>query len=326
MKNKMISEELIDKVLAGEASAAEAEEVSSWLATDEGQWFLSSHMDCMLLADQPDLDRGGLVPTYDMYEAIQKRIRKRSRAMAFLQYGLAAALLFLLFVFIGGRYGLYPSDTLSEENTYVSRGKQMSVLFADGSKAIVNAGSHLSYPKRFGFSKRVVTLDGEAYFDIARNPMRPFIIRIGDAEVRVFGTQFNVKAYPEEETVTVGLESGKVSFRSGDSIDVDLTPGEMLSYNKSSQNYSVEKLDDITMLSAWKTDILCLDDTPLDEITAILSRLFDVDFQVTDERCLRYSCTLITPSTDLTQILDEIALITPIRFEKKGHVVAVLPD
>ena len=156
--------------------------------------------------------------------------------------------------------------------------------------------------------------------------MRPFIIRIGDAEVRVFGTQFNVKAYPEEETVTVGLESGKVSFRSGDSIDVDLTPGEMLSYNKSSQNYSVEKLDDITMLSAWKTDILCLDDTPLDEITAILSRLFDVDFQVTDERCLRYSCTLITPSTDLTQILDEIALITPIRFEKKGHVVAVLPD
>lgn len=322
----MINEELINRVLAGEASASEAEEVSSWLATDEGQFFLASHMDQMLQLDQPDMDREERVPTYDMYEAIQKRIRKRSRALVFLHYTVAASLLFLFFVFIGERFDLFPPNPLSEENTFVSRGRQMTVMFADGSKAIINAGSHIAYPRRFGFSKRIVSLEGEAYFDVTKNPMRPFIIRIGDAEVRVFGTQFDVKAYPEEETITVGLESGKVSFCSGDRIDVALAPGEMLSFNKTSRKYSVEKLDAITTLSAWKTDTLVLDNTPMNEITRVLSRLFDVDFQVRDESCLRYSCTLITPSTDLTHILDQIALITPVRFEKKGNVITVLPD
>lgn len=326
MKREMISEELIDKVLAGKGSADEAKSVSSWLGTDEGQLYLASHMDLMLEETLSDPEEEGGIPTYNMYEEIQNKIRERSRTLSLVNWAAALAVLLALSLFVGERFLHFSPKSFSAENSFVPRGEKMTFLLSDGTKAVVNSDTRFGYPRRFGIGKRVVSLEGEAFFDVAKSWFRPFIIRLGDAEVRVYGTQFNVKAYPEEDMITVGLESGKVAFCSGKRINVTLAPGEMLSFNKETRSYSVESVDDISLLSAWKSDTLLFDDSSLGEMVRILSRLFDVEFKVQDERLLQYSFTLTTTSNDLSHILDEIALITPVRFERKGTAISVWPD
>ena len=325
--SEMISEELIDKVLAGEGSEEDARNVSSWLATDEGQLFLASHMDRMLRSDPPDPIRDeDRVPTYDMYEDIQKKIRKRGRVMAGINIAAAAACFLFLAVFVGERFFGFTPRSSSMDYAFIPRGSQMTFVLNDGSQAVVNADTRFGYPRRFGIGRREVALEGEAYFDISRNPLRPFVIKMGESEVIVHGTKFNVKAYPEEERITVGLESGKVSFCSGDGINVALVPGEKLSFDKKTRSYSVERMEDVSTLSAWKSDQVCFDDASLEEMVSVLSRLFDVGFQIQDESLLRYSCTLTSSSKDLMRILNEIALITPIRFERQGEMILILPD
>lgn len=327
MKKEMISEELVDKVLAGKGSAEEAKSVSSWLGTDEGQLFLASHMDRMLqsVSAAPE-EEDERIPTYDMYEDLQKKIRERSRTLSLVNLAAALAILLSFSLFVGEKYFHLSTKAFSAENTYVPRGEKMTFLLNDGTKAVVNADTHFGHPRRFGFGKRVVSLEGEAFFDVVKNPLRPFIIRLGESEVRVYGTQFNVKAYPEENMITVGLESGKVAFCSGKRVNVDLAPGEMLTFNKNTRDYSVERVDDISVLSSWRSDTLCFNDMSMDEVVGVLSRLFDVVFEVQDESLLRYSFTLTTSSNDLTHILDEIALITPVCFEKKDAIIAIRSD
>ena len=205
MKREMISEELIDKVLAGKGSADEAKSVSSWLGTDEGQLYLASHMDLMLEETLSDPEEEGGIPTYNMYEEIQNKIRERSRTLSLVNWAAALAVLLALSLFVGERFLHFSPKSFSAENSCVPRGEKMTFLLGDGTKAVVNSDTRFGYPRRFGIGKRVVSLEGEAFFDVAKSWFRPFIIRLGDAEVRVYGTQFNVKAYPEENMITVGM-------------------------------------------------------------------------------------------------------------------------
>lgn len=91
-------------------------------------------------------------------------------------------------------------------------GSKTSLVLPDGSKVWLNAGSKLSYDKNYGNSLREVTLAGEAFFDVVKNPSRPFIIHTSKMEVRVLGTAFNVKCYPDEKKTETSLIRGSVEI------------------------------------------------------------------------------------------------------------------
>ena len=114
------------------------------------------------------------------------------------------------------------------------------MLLPDGSTVWLNAGSRLTYDSLYGTTLREVTLSGEAYFDVVKNPKKPFIIHTGKINIRVLGTVFNVKSYPEEQTIETSLIKGsiEVSFPSQPSKKIILKPNQKLIIDKTETNAS----------------------------------------------------------------------------------------
>lgn len=161
-------------------------------------------------------------------------------------------------------------------------GEKTEVLLPDGTKVILNQNSNLSYSTKF--EKRDVQLEGEAFFDVASMPDRPFTISSGEVLTTVVGTAFNIRAYPGEEEVEVAVEEGIVevstklekSKKSPVKTPVQrLTPGEMVVYSTTEKVLSDAKEQKLNA-TVWKSPYLEFKETPMVEVAEILERYFNI--------------------------------------------------
>ncbi|MBN9381081.1 MAG: FecR domain-containing protein [Chitinophagaceae bacterium] len=182
-----------------------------------------------------------------------------------------------------GRLNYQPADekafvtTMAYNLLATPRGGQYQLVLPDGSKVWLNAASRLKYPASFGGKERVVELQGEAYFEIARNPSMPFkVALIGQpsARVEVLGTHFNVKAYSDEPSVQATLLEGAIKIHQGTAA-VLLQPGQQARWN-SSTNIKVSTAD-LEEAIAWKNGLFKFNDATIEEVMLQLSRWYDVD-------------------------------------------------
>lgn len=167
--------------------------------------------------------------------------------------------------------------------------KNIEVLLADGSRVYLNRDSKLTYPENFGSDSRTVSLDGEAFFDIAPDASHPFIIDAGNASVRVLGTSFNVMTDNGNNQVEVYVESGTVMLSSNDgSHNVTLEPQFVgrISDRGSSQTVNT----DANYLS-WHTDMLIFDGERLETVFADLKRTFNINIMAADPAINDYRLT-----------------------------------
>ncbi len=176
----------------------------------------------------------------------------------------------------------YGSESVSEKPTYntltVPYGKTFELALSDGTSAYLNAGSSLRYPTRFVEGKnRHVFITGEAYLDVAKDSLRPFIITADNLDVKVLGTQFNIMAYPEDHTSEVVLVEGSVRlYDNADSKStVILEPGFKGSFNK--QNKDIAKDRVITSIyTSWVHGELIFRNMTFENILKKLERHYDV--------------------------------------------------
>lgn len=157
------------------------------------------------------------------------------------------------------------------------RGGQYQLALPDGSKVWLNAASRLKYPAGFGGKERVVELQGEAYFEIARNPSMPFKVSLmgqPSAQVEVLGTHFNVKAYADEPAVRATLLEGAIKVHKGAAAAL-LQPGQQAWWN-SGTNIKVSSAD-LEETIAWKNGLFKFNDANIEEVMRQLSRWYDVD-------------------------------------------------
>ena len=160
-----------------------------------------------------------------------------------------------------------------------------NVLLPDGSTVWVNKHSQLSFPTTFTGADRVVELQGEAFFQVTKNPDQPFIVKMPNSEVKVLGTAFNVSAYPEEATTIVEVTEGKVFFIASETAEeVILTANEKIVLNNVDATLStIQALDWTT--TAWKAKQLNFeDDQPLSEIADYLMANFQVELDFDEEK------------------------------------------
>lgn len=316
---------VLEKTLNNEAGREEARYVVRWLATPEGQAWLSERMDmdekAVALGDEARW-ADHPIPSAVMYQRIMKQLRRR-RIRRWVMYGAAILIPLVLFV------GLFMQvdsrvNLLSEveyDEVYVPNGERMQVLFQDGSKVHLNSGSRIRYPKQFGLSERRVQLEGEAWFEVAKNRNRPFVVDLSCLDVRVLGTTFDVKAYPDEEAIFVALESGSVELKSKTLKNLLLKPGEKAFYNRASGRCEVARSRNVAAYSAWRRNVLVFKDAPLSEVMATLSRTYNIAFTVADSTALQYTYTLTTDSAGLPAVLKDLEKITPVRFiEQQGQI------
>ena len=166
------------------------------------------------------------------------------------------------------------------------RGRQFELLLPDGSKVWLNAASSVKYPVVFSSNERRVEITGEAYFEITKNKVKPFIVDVnGKATVEVLGTHFNVNAYEDEDHIKTTLLEGSVSVQSAigpgsaGSKSAILKPGEQASLSQTShtsQPIPVQTVD-VQQVTAWKNGLFDFQDVPLQQVMRQLARWYDVE-------------------------------------------------
>ena len=164
----------------------------------------------------------------------------------------------------------------------VPRGGEFSFLLPDSTTVFLNAESRLRFPDRFvPGSERIVYLSGEAYFDVKRDPRSPFLVCLEHSAVKVTGTSFNVKAYPDDTNEATTLISGTVSMGIGTTEQwIVLKPGEQ-GYYDATRKTLLQQTVDVNYYTAWKDGVFAFYRQPLEEVMKTLGcwYLFDTHYQ-----------------------------------------------
>jgi transmembrane sensor len=172
---------------------------------------------------------------------------------------------------------VYSGQTPSGENAInqlvVPRGGRYAVTLPDGTRVWLNADSRLTYPVSFNGAKREVELSGEAYFEVAHDASRPFVVSVRDAKVNVLGTRFNIRAYDAQPLETALLE-GAVAFNHGTASRV-LKPGEQAVVGANGTLDVVPA--NLEKVMAWKKGYFYFEDTPIRDIMDELARWYDAE-------------------------------------------------
>ena len=310
------SEELLHKTLENRATAAEAASVAEWLATDSGQAWASRYIG-------RDFDRQESCGDYEREEVASERIfariktaltRGRRRRILFRVAAVVIPVALVLGVAlrldrqVGGIF----SDAEYGEFV-VDRGRRTQCLFQDGTVAHLNSESKIHYPVKFGLFERRIRLEGEAFFDVKRDTLRPFEVEMGKLRVKVLGTRFTASHMPAFNTEEVTLLSGKVEvsgYRADQS--VVLTPDQSCSYDAGSGAVAVRNVAASNYCS-WTGNSIIFDNMTLEDIAVNLEHWYNIRFRI-DERIdtsIRISFTL-RPET-LEETLKIIETLTHLR-------------
>lgn len=167
----------------------------------------------------------------------------------------------------------------------VNEGERAQLTLADGTQIWLNANTVISYPDDFNRKNRSINLKGEAYFKVAKNKDLPFVVNTDDIDVKVLGTEFNVKAYNDESTVEVQVTEGKVQvYKDNADSAYYLTANEMISFDKSNSQFTETPFDGSA--ENWREGKYVFNNKPLSLIIRQLERIYAVHFIVNDKKLL----------------------------------------
>ncbi|MEN8117316.1 MAG: FecR domain-containing protein [Bacteroidota bacterium] len=219
---------------------------------------------------------------------VKSKIHKSNKSFWFNEVFKYAAI--IVFAIIGGYF--IRSITLNEEiamnEISVPRGNRTSVILPDGSEAWLTNGSKLIYPENFKGKTRDVQLQGEAFFTIAHNAKKPFIVNLGEHRVKVLGTEFSVVAYPLDNTIQVDLVSGKAQMDVSDGKGTEnyktavLLPSHSLVLDKTSGKLSRSKIPD-SFFKYWQEGMYQFENESFFSLSKKIDRIFGVEIIFEDE-------------------------------------------
>lgn len=168
-------------------------------------------------------------------------------------------------------------------NLTTPRGGEFKVTLEDGTEVWLNAQSQLRYPDTFEGNERKVQLEGEAYFKVAKNTEKPFIVECAGQIVRVTGTEFNINSYNEDPNVYTTLVSGGIALKpmKGCSGELILRPGHQAVFDKTDEHAKVRTVD-TTVVTSWRSGSFVFENQTLEQIMTTLSRWYDFSYEFND--------------------------------------------
>lgn len=306
-------EELLFRYCEGKLSGDGRKHVEEWISASKKNEELAKTVhelywaaDTLSVMDKVDAGKA-------LKKANGKLVRKKIKTV-FLWSERAAAIMFI---------PLLSAYLLQIKNTDVVEARMMEIrtnpgmttafVLPDGTNVSLNSGSVLRYPEFFSEDKREVELIGEAFFDVTKDPEKRFVVKTtGDERVEVLGTSFNMEAFPGDSILSTTLFEGKVRFVS-DAGSVQMNPGEKLVYNHNSSKVRLIKTNGNAEV-AWKYGKIIFDNTPFNEVLRMLSKRFNVDFVVKNEKYRKDSFTGTFSTQRLEQVLDVFSISSNIKW------------
>lgn len=302
-KNIDIVEELLPRYCEGNVSAEEKEKVEDWIRQSEEHYKIARQIQLIYLASDTIsiMDR---VNTDNALDKVDGRIRRSQLKMLFIWGQRVAAILFIPLLVAYLLQVLIPEKRdIRMLAVRTNPGMTTSLTLPDGTKVNLNSESSLVYPETFEGDFRSVQLEGEAFFDVVKNPEKRFVVTTPyNARVEVLGTSFNMEAFEGDSIVSTTLINGKVAFisRSG---QVNMKPGEKLVYNIQTNRSIIHQTSGEAEIS-WKDGMIIFKKTPFDEALRMLTKRFNVDFVVSNNKYVKDFYTGSFTNHRLEQILD----------------------
>jgi len=318
--------ELFRRYFSNEASARERNSIDTWEPIENEKELLSDKV----LEKECD--------TTLVWNAVSKDLnfnispgQKRFHIRNIHRYA-AAAVLFILLgggilfftqhkVFNQSEYGV-----MADANTFfqTTDAQTRQITLPDGSRIHLNRGTKVSYASTaFNRKLREVWFSGEAFFEIAKNPDKPFIIHTGDMTTSVRGTSFNVKAYPQLSANVVTVLTGKVEVKAQDKVLAMLTPDKQLEYNKKTNASQLMDID-ADEATGWQSGGLILNYADKDELKLRIKQHYNADIQFRNNALdnIKIKSTFVE-GTSLTDVLGTIEALYSVRCSTQNNQIII---
>jgi ferric-dicitrate binding protein FerR (iron transport regulator) len=345
--------QLVSRKMAGEASIQELEELEQLLDSNAEWKELVKNLTATSLAPQMgphevdalfavhatkmQLLNDGKQPEVELVR--EPKVRKMFSRARIAWFSVAAAVLLAVSIGFLNLQKNVP-DLKGITNEIVSKkGSRSTIKLPDGTKVWLNSDSKLTYAQDFSGKLREVSLDGEGFFDVVEDSSRPFIIYTEKINIRVLGTAFNVKSYAQDDLVETSLIRGKIEVTYNDrpSEKIILKPNEKLVIrkNQDSEKTSAEYLpkiqltnmipteDHIIPETAWLDNKIVFSNESLKNISHMLARRFDVEFEFKDDEVQNYTYTGVFERESLEKIMELISISESINYKINGNRVTI---
>lgn len=270
-------DELIGKVLAGEATEQEQQQLQAWLAASAANQAYFNNLKIIF-----DKAAGNDVKVEFDTDAAWNKVRERvgkGKVVSLHKRTEQTS----IWVRIAAGIAIFSGVIYFLNNPFVQSNQQMAVVSADstrqdtlpdGSTAFLNKKSELAYSYDAKAKSRKVKLKGEAYFSVKHDEENPFVIEAEDILVRDIGTEFNLKAYPEKDTIEILVTEGEVQFYTLYDSGLNLKAGQRAIYSKRNKMfYRIEKPD--TNILAYKTKVFSFNNTDLKSVVELLNEVYN---------------------------------------------------
>jgi len=233
----------------------------------------------------------------------------------------AAVIIVFISVWSGTQLDRLKSETQFTE-VFSPAGQKTRIILPDSSIVLLNGNSQIRYNKNFNEKDRIVELKGEGFFDVHKDLSRQFTVSTPELDVKVFGTSFNVKANENDETIEVGLKTGKIGIERNEKEIAQLTPGQMATFDKEKLKLDVGRIN-MNLVSAWTQEEMVFEEDSLREIVKYMERWYGVDIQVAPELLDGELLTFKVKTESLSELLNLINLFKPIKYHIDGKQVII---
>jgi len=257
---------------------------------------------------------------------VKERMKKYKEKKGWLYYAQkVAAVLFLpllLFsiyqVFISDNNFFQASSQLAYNEVLTPSGIRSVFELPDGTSVWMNGNTKIKYPLEFNGNERRIYLEGEAYFKVAKNKKKPFIVDVGELNVQAVGTEFNCMAYPSDKSIITTLTEGSVKITRGQG-DVKkgeylLNSGEILTFELEKNQFFLRK-GDLEKYVSWRSGKFVFRNDPLEVVCQKLGRWFNADIEIEDDELKNYSFTGTFKDEGLNEILELISITSPVIYK-----------
>lgn len=261
----------------------------------------------------------------DIFLEVSQRIhRARRRALGLKIFAIASSVTLLLGIsnYISFQEG-YKRQNSQQIEMVNPIGMKSSITLSDGTKVILNAGTTLTYPTTFVSGQREVSINGEAFFEVAHDKEHPFIVKAENIQVKVLGTKFNVKAYKEEDHIEVTLNEGKVEVGLETGSLIPILPGQQIKYSKTNNSF-IKRQVNLNHYTAWVCGKFYFTNRPLEKIAKQLERNFNVHVEIIGNELKKASFTGdFIHNENLEQILRVMTANRHIKYTIEGDQITI---
>ncbi|MDU1891088.1 MAG: FecR family protein [Dysgonomonas sp.] len=319
--------ELLDSFLQGRTSIEEEQILFDWFRTPEAkEEILSSYLNRW---ENTSLDLSEDVQMR-MFENIQDKIAQTEKenqtkpnTLKTYLIRIAAAASILLIVGFSVHYLTRQSIYSSKEFAVsVAKGQKANLTLPDGTLVWLNSDSKIKYDNTYNANDRRLILEGEAYFEVAKEKDKPFIVTTNNIDVQALGTKFNVRSYLEDKDITVTLVEGKLKVNN-ESSETILNPDERLVYNRQDKLFVKSDIYGASNIAVWRNNELAFYGETLEDVGTVLSRIYNVDIVFTSEKAKEFSFYGVIKNNSLNNVLNIISMTAPIEYRIYNDTIQI---